>query len=151
LAKLFSIKQTYSDRIFRNEKLVEFRRQNVNVSENEACLIYTSSPIKKITGFFVVKEKIRASVSALWKRTKMMAGITKAEFVKYFEGCKEGTAIVFKLVKRFPEGIRLREIRLRIRRFRPPQSYYGVDREFIARLRDVFPNRGIRSLSRYPI
>ena len=58
MAKLFSIKEKYSNRIYSKEKLVEFRRQNVNVEKNEFCLIYTSSPVKKITGYFIVKEKI---------------------------------------------------------------------------------------------
>ena len=41
MAKLFSIKEKYSNRIYSKEKLVEFRRQNVNVDKDEFCLIYT--------------------------------------------------------------------------------------------------------------
>jgi len=70
MAKLFSIKEKYSDRIYSKEKLVEFRRQNVNIDKGEFCLIYTSSPVKKITGYFIVKEKIRTSIRKLWELTK---------------------------------------------------------------------------------
>ena len=58
MVKLFSIKQEFSEKIFSKKKLVEFRRQNVNVKRNESCLIYTSKPVRKITGYFLVKEKI---------------------------------------------------------------------------------------------
>ena len=93
MGKVFSIKEKYSHKIFSKEKLVEFRRQNVNVNEGELCLIYTSSPTKKITGYFIVKAKIRASIQDLWKLTKNIAGISHNEFLNYFKDCKMGTAI----------------------------------------------------------
>lgn len=62
MTKLFSIKEKYSKKIYSKEKLVEFRRQNINIKTNELCLIYTNNPVKKITGYFIVKEKIRASI-----------------------------------------------------------------------------------------
>ena len=96
MVKLFSIKEKYSDRIYSKEKLVEFRRQNVNIDKGEFCLIYTSSPVKKITGYFIVKEKIRTSIRKLWELTKEFAGISYNEFKEYFKECELGTAIVLK-------------------------------------------------------
>ena len=94
LTKLFSIKQEFSEKIFSKQKLVEFRRQNVNVSRNETCLVYTSGTVRKITGYFIVKEKIRLPLKELWDKTKKYAGITIVQFNEYFKGCKEGTAII---------------------------------------------------------
>lgn len=131
MTKLFSIKKKYSDKIFNKQKLVEFRRQNVNVCINETCLIYTSFPIKKVTGYFIVKKKIRAHILKLWDITKRYAGISFEEFKKYFEGCKIGTAIIFKLVKRFKEAFDLDKIRKRIKEFRPPQSYCNLDNRLL--------------------
>lgn len=127
MVKLFSIKQQYSDKIFKKKKMIEFRRQNINVSKNEICLIYTSSPVKKIEGYFIAKEKLRLPVAELWRKTKKFAGIKKNEFFKYFEGCLVGTAIIFKFVKKFAESIDLKEIKFRIKDFRPPQSYYNLN------------------------
>ena len=96
MLKVFSIKKRYSDKIFSKEKRVEFRRQNVNVRAGDVCLVYTSSPVMEITGYFIVKEKIREPVKKLWKSTKEIAGISKREFEEYFEKCDQGTAITLK-------------------------------------------------------
>jgi len=127
MAKLFSIKQEFSEKIFSKQKLVEFRRQNVNIKRNEVCVVYTSGKIRKITGYFIVKEKIRLPLKELWIKTRKYAGITKKQFEEYFNGCKEGTAILIKKIKRFVRAISLDEIRNEINTFCPPQSYYNVN------------------------
>jgi predicted transcriptional regulator len=127
MVKIFSIKSEYSKKIFNEEKLVELRRQNVIVRVNEKCLIYTTSPVKKITGYFIVKEKVRLPVQKLWMKTKDIAGITKSQFMRYFEGCIEGTAIFFSYVKKFINGLDLDEMKSMIKNFRPPQSYYNLN------------------------
>ncbi|MBN2422342.1 hypothetical protein JXB41_03880 [Candidatus Woesearchaeota archaeon] len=145
MAKLFSINEKYSNRIYKKEKLAEFRRQNVNVRTGEVCLIYTSSPIKKITGFFIVKNKIRLPLQKLWEKTKKIAGISKKEFFNYFEGCKEGTAILLKKVKELLNSISLNELRLKIKNFRPPQSYYNVNNKLYNILSNIIPQKSLSS------
>jgi predicted transcriptional regulator len=127
MVKIFSIKDKYSEKIFSKEKLVELRRQDVKIKENEKCLIYTTSPVKKITGFFIVKKKVRLPIKKLWQLTKDIAGVTKSEFLKYFNGCIEGTAIFFKYVKQFSTGASLDEIKTQINNFKPPQSYLNLN------------------------
>ena len=127
MVKLFSIKERYSQKIFSKEKFVEFRRQNVKVKKKEKCLIYTTYPIKKITGYFIVKEKLRLPIKKLWLKTRSYAGITKAEFMEYFRGCKEGTALIFQSVRKFINQLSLEEIKSFLREFKPPQSYYNLD------------------------
>lgn len=143
MVKLFSIKEKYSKRIYSKEKLVEFRKQNVNINNGEFCFIYTSSPVKKVTGYFVVKEKLRLPLDRLWDKTKDIAGITKSEFISYFSGCLEGTAILFKAVKQFTNAINLREVQILIKGFRPPQSYYNINKNmyavFVGRLGNKIP------------
>lgn len=126
MAKLFSIKEKFSNRIYSKEKLVEFRRQNVNVDKDEFCLIYTSSPVKKITGYFIVKKKIRTSIEKLWQITKEFAGISYKEFKEYFNDCKFGTAIIFKKTERFTKTLGLEDLRKKVN-FRPPQSYCNLN------------------------
>lgn len=143
MAKLFSIKDKYSQKIYSNKKLVEFRRQNVNINKNEICLIYTSNPIKKITGFFVVKEKIRAPLLKLWRLTKKFAGITYGEFKKYFKNCEEGTAIVFKKAKEFVKQLSLKELQKKISGFRPPQSYCNIQEKSFKYYKNIFSQKSI--------
>ena len=124
MIKLFSIKPHYAEKIYTKEKLVEFRRQNVNIAINETCLIYTTAPIKKITGYFIVKEKLRLPLYKLWQLTKNIGGISKKIFMEYFEGCKYGTALIFKFAKNFTNSIDVFKI---FTNFNPPQSYYRLD------------------------
>ena len=139
MAKLFSIKMEYSQKIYSKEKLLEFRRQNIGISKNEICIIYTCSPIKKITGYFIVKEKIRTSISKLWKLTKDLGGISYKEFKNYFKGCKEGTALVFKKVKEFTKKISLQYLRKKLPGFRPPQSFCNLNDSLTHILKGIFP------------
>lgn len=138
MAKLFSIKEKYSNRIYLKEKLVEFRRQNVNVNKDEFCLIYTSSPVKKITGYFIVKKKIRTSINKLWELTKEVAGISYEEFKEYFKECKLGTAIVFKKIQQFTRTLGLDDLRKKVN-FRPPQSYCNLNDLLIKLYNEYIP------------
>lgn len=140
MAKLFSIKEKYSNRIYLNEKRVEFRRQNVNVNKNEFCLIYTSSPVKKITGYFIVKEKIRTSINKLWELTKDFAGISYKEFREYFAECKLGTAIIFKKIEKFATTLNLEDLR-RKGKFTPPQSYCNLNNALIELFNGIIPQK----------
>ncbi|MCK5107653.1 MAG: hypothetical protein KAQ83_02920 [Nanoarchaeota archaeon] len=138
MAKLFSIKEKYSNKIYSKEKLVEFRRQNVNINKGEFCLIYTTSPVKKITGYFIVKEKIRTTIRRLWQITKEFAGISYTEFKEYFNGRKVGTAILFKRTKKFDKSVTLEDLRKECN-FIPPQSYYNLTDLLVKLFADVIP------------
>jgi predicted transcriptional regulator len=127
MVKIFSIKDEYSRKIFSKERKVELRRQDVRGTKNEKCFIYTTTPVKKITGFFVVKEKVRLPIEQLWRRTKDIAGITKEKFIAYFKGCSVGTAIFIKYVKKFIQELTLDELRQLIKDFKPPQSYCNIN------------------------
>jgi len=147
MAKLFSIRQEFSDKIFSKEKLVEFRRQNVNVNKGEICIVYTSGQVKKITGYFKVKEKLRLPIMKLWNMTKKIAGITKKEFMKYFEGCKYGTAIFLMSIKKFSKKISLEELRKKYAGFRPPQSYLTIDGQYYYLFSDLLPQKVLTQCS----
>lgn len=144
MAKLFSIRQEFSEQIFSQKKRVEFRRQNVKIKNKEYCLVYTSGQIKKITGYFIVKEKIRLPLEALWTKTKKHAGITKKQFDEYFNGCKEGTAIIIEKIIKLVKEISLNDLRGVIRSFRPPQSYYNINGSLHTILSDFLPQKSLR-------
>jgi predicted transcriptional regulator len=131
MTKIFSIKEEYTKKIYSKEKLLELRRQNVNVEINEICLIYTTHPVKKITGYFIVKNKIRLPLKELWKKTKRDSGVSEKVFFEYFNGCEFGTAIFFKKVMEWEFGVGLEEIKKYKKDFTPPQSYFKIDIEII--------------------
>lgn len=146
MVKLFSIKQEFSNKIFSKEKLVEFRRQNVNVKKNEICLVYTSGSVRKITGYFTVKEKIRLPINDLWDKTKKYAGITKEQFYEYFKGCKEGTAILLENIIKFIRGIGIDEIQNKVKNFHPPQSYYNINDSLQTIIINCLPKKSLKYL-----
>ena len=146
MAKLFSIKEKYSNRIYSKKKLVEFRRQNVNINKDEFCLIYTSSPVKKITGYFIVKEKIRTTIQKLWELTKEVAGISYNEFKEYFKECKLGTGIVFKKIQKFSRTLGLEDLRKK-GNFRPPQSYCNLNDFLMELFRRFIPQKQLNQFA----
>lgn len=83
----------------------------------------------------------------LWDKTKEIAGITREEFLKYFDGCNEGTALVFEFVEEFVKSLSIDEIKSSIRSFRPPQSYYNLDTKFRTVLAELFQDKGIMNLN----
>jgi len=124
--KIFSIKDKYSNRIYSRKKKAELRRGNVNIKRKEVCFIYTTSPVKKITGYFIVERKIRLPIKELWDKTKNFSGVSKEEFFEYFKGKEMGTAILFRIVVRFKNEVSLDSLRKKSKGFRPPQSYCYV-------------------------
>ena len=120
---LFSIRGKFCDKIYSGEKKVEFRRKEIKLKKDEKCLIYTSYPVKEITGFFIVKKTESLPLNKLWEKTKKIAGGEKKDFLKYYIGKKEGFAIYFKDVKRFKKGLSLDKIRAAKIDFTPPVSY----------------------------
>ena len=147
MTKLFSIKPKYSERIYNHEKLVEFRKQNVNIVKNETCLVYSSSPQKQLSGYFIVENKIRTTIENLWEITKQQAGITYFEFKEYFKGCTHGTAIFLKKINKFTKTISLSELRILITNFRPPQSYCNLtDKDFKTLISEILPTHHINLL-----
>ena len=124
--KIFSIKDKYSNRIYSRKKKAELRRSNVKIKRKEVCFIYTTSPVKKITGYFIVEKKIRLPIKELWEETKNFSGVSKEEFFEYFNGKEMGTAILFRIVVRFKNEVSLDSLREKSKGFRPPQSYCYV-------------------------
>ncbi|MHA1610907.1 MAG: hypothetical protein ACTSYU_02545 [Promethearchaeota archaeon] len=118
-----SIKPKYVQPILEQSKKFEFRKTvfvKKNIDRIDKIIIYSSSPKKKIVGFFKIDKIIAEKPKVIWKLCKGFAGISEKEFFKYFEGKDLAYAIKIKYVKKFEEEIDPHEISPD---FRPPQSY----------------------------
>lgn len=80
---LISIKPKYSKKILSGDKLVEFRRKKVN-NKVKRFIIYSTSPERKIVGYFTVKCIDVDSVDNLWKKYEKIGGIDKKSLYRYF-------------------------------------------------------------------
>ena len=118
-AVLFSIKPKFVEAMERNEKHYEFRRTIFDRDRTDRVVIYSTAPVKKITGTFRVGSVIEASPSELWTRFGIVSGLSKKEFFQYYDGKSTGFAIKIEDYERFKEPIDPYDDSS----FTPPQSF----------------------------
>lgn len=92
-----SIHPCYAERILSGEKKVEFRRRPLARPVSH-IVIYATSPICAVVGVSEIREVICASPRALWESYAAVAGISRSDFFRYFEGRDQGVAFVFRSV-----------------------------------------------------
>lgn len=123
-ALVISIRPRFAEMIFDGRKTVELRRVCPRISAGDLALVYVSSPIKELQGAFEVAKVISISPMALWRRVGSKSGITKKEFLYYFQDKVKAHALVVKRAWKLPVPIRLSTLRKRKGGFRPPQSFH---------------------------
>ena len=114
-----SIRPEFASEILRGGKQVEFRRSVVAVQISHV-VIYSTTPVQRVIGFFEVHSIDADTPRRLWSRYSAVAGIDRDRFHAYFAGCERGVAIcigsVFELTT--PIAVtRLSGVKA------PPQSY----------------------------
>ena len=130
---LMSIKPKYVKPIFDKTKKYEFRKSIFQNKDVKNIFIYSTSPKKRIVGFFKVGEIIKKTPEELWEICQNLAGIDKTDFFKYFKDKKVAYAIKIENITRFNKEIDPIEIEPD---FRPPQSYYYLkSNNFLSEIR----------------
>ncbi|MFZ2587129.1 MAG: ASCH domain-containing protein [Alphaproteobacteria bacterium] len=120
---LLSIKPEYCRMILSGEKTVELRRKmSDSIEMNTTVIIYSTSPVKKIVGHARVESVERMSVRRIWCEFGKQSGVPYSFFKEYFDGRKEGYALVLSQPEEFERPIPLKELQ-DLFGFRPPQSY----------------------------
>ena len=89
---LISIKPEFVRKIISGEKKYEFRR-SIFRKEVDKIYIYSTSPEKKIVGYFKCNKIINDTPQNLWKNFKDVSGTSKESFFEYFKGKETGFAI----------------------------------------------------------
>lgn len=117
---LLSIKPKYANTILNGEKKYEFRKVIFKKKNVERVYIYSSSPVKKIVGSFIVGEIIEDHPERIWKKCQNKSGIAKEDFFSYFNGSEKGYAIKIVNLEPMKEPIDPRKI---FQDFVPPQSF----------------------------
>jgi len=117
---ILSIRPKYVESILNGKKLYEFRRSIFKDPEVERVYIYSTSPVRKIVGYFVLRKIIEKNPASLWSECHSSAGIDEEEFFSYFSDKEVGYALRIGDVHTFdvpmdPQGI--------IPGFRPPQNF----------------------------
>lgn len=103
---LLSIHPRHATAILDGYKTVELRRTRLP-SDVSHVVVYATSPLKTVLGWFEVDAIERDRPWRLWERHGSGTGITRSEFRSYFNGAVEGTAIFVRKVVTLKEPLEL--------------------------------------------
>jgi len=117
---LLSIKPKYADLIKSGLKKYEFRRKIFKKAGGCKVFIYSTSPIKKITGVFDASVIHQDSPYRIWNMFGPYSGISEGEFFQYFRDCEIAYAIEIRNLVTFDKPHDPLKYFLE---FTPPQSY----------------------------
>lgn len=126
---LLSIKPEFGEKILEGEKQYEFRKTVFSdPSTVERVILYASSPVQGIIGYFSLGQIIEDSPQALWRRFGHQSGVDSRErFLGYFSEKETGYAIEIDSVTSLRQPI---DPRKHLDDFRPPMSFRYVNGEF---------------------
>lgn len=116
---LISIKPKYVKYIVDGKKRYEYRKC-IFKKEIEQIYIYSTSPQKKIIGYFKYTKYLKGHPNDIWDKTKKFAGISKKEYDDYFNNRNIAYAIEIKEFFQFEKSINPIDY---IPNFVAPQSY----------------------------
>jgi len=120
---LISLNAKYAESIFSGSKQVEFRRRIMHVEPGTTVWIYAKLPVGSIIGRVNIVSVHESSPANLWNRFESISGLTYNEFFDYFNGAKQGTALVIEKAERLNRHLSLEDIREIDDRFQPPQFF----------------------------
>jgi len=116
------------------EKKVEFRKTRFK-AEVSHVVVYASTPVKKVLGYFRVSEIDHAPPAELWDRYQAVGGVAPDEFEAYFASSDRGFAIRIEEVKALPEPIPLSDLGGPLR---APQSFAYLTKKVFKNLCAMF-------------
>lgn len=120
---ILSIKPVYAKAIMDGKKKVEFRKK-IFKRPVDVVFVYSSSPEKKIIGFFKIGKIEEGSPEILWKKYSEVGGISRKDFFDYYKNVETGFSIGVDSYDKFEEGIDPADF---FEKFCPPQSYIYLE------------------------
>lgn len=118
---LLSIKPQYVEEIIKGNKKYEFRKKVFKKKDEvNEVYIYSTSPVKKIVGYFKFDRIIEDHPKKLWDDYKDYSGIGEFEFFEYFKERDLGFAIEISQLEVFDTPI---DPKMIMPNFVAPQSF----------------------------
>lgn len=129
---LIAMHPQYVDLISQKIKRIEFRRKPFS-KPVKTIVIYSTSPIKKIVGFFDVKKIESSTPNIFWEKYSSIGGISQTDFFHYFHNTSKAIGIHIKKYTPLLCPINLSSLGLTV-----PQSYlYLTENQFDIIKRDI--------------
>jgi predicted transcriptional regulator len=120
---LLPIQPRYAQLIIDGSKKVEFRK-TVFRSEPVYVVIYASSPVQRVLGYFEVSDVEVDSIDSLFQKYSHIGCIGRYDYDDYYGDRDKGLVLRVGEVVALPEPLSLSDLGLSPR---PPQSYAYVD------------------------
>lgn len=127
---LLPVQPRYADAIVRGEKRVEFRRRRFGRTV-EYVVVYASSPIRAIVGFFRISAISEGCPKQIWEDFKQVGSIGRDDYFRYYAGAERAVAIGIERVCVFRSPVPLNQLSSSLR---APQSYAYLSPEQFDRL-----------------
>lgn len=122
----------FAEAILDGRKTVELRRRPPRRAVSTA-LIYSTSPVKAVTGSARVCGVVEAPTRELWDRYGPYTDLNEIEYLAYFSGATRGGAVLLSEPERL-DPIELSVIRARHRGWNPPQSFGYLAEDWLREL-----------------
>ena len=130
---LLAIKPKYAERIMSKQKKVEFRKGRFKESVT-TVVVYASSPVKRVIGWFSVRYVDEDKPQNLWSRHGHYGGISRKDFKDYFDSHEIGFAIGVSSVKRLVRPVKLAELSSSLT---APQSFVYISENIFSVLKNI--------------
>ena len=106
---LMPIHPRYANAILDGTKGVEFRKRRL-APDIRRVFIYSTSPVSRVVGEFVIEETVVGSPDDIWQAYGHTGEISEPEFHKYFEGRDTAVAFTVARTQRFRKPLALADL-----------------------------------------
>lgn len=121
---ILSVHPCFVEKIILGEKNFEYRKSKFK-KDVDKVFVYSTSPIKKIVGYFRFSGYIQGTVDYVWGITANESGVEKKFYYEYFKNKSNSYALKIVEFYEFENYLNPKE---HIDSFYPPQSYRYLEK-----------------------
>jgi predicted transcriptional regulator len=120
---LISLEERHAANILAGTKQVELRRRRMHVEPGSTVWFYVKKPVGAVVGFATVGTTYCAAPRTVWRKYGSVSGLSRSEFMSYFDGSAVASAMALSSPKKLKAVITLDALRVAVPSFHPPQFY----------------------------
>ncbi len=139
---LLSLHPRWSEAILSGEKRTELRKTRFDQAVSHV-VIYSTAPVQRIVGWFEVGSVRQDSPAEIWQKVSGDSGLSKEEFMAYFEDRHTAVAIEVLKPTRLQRPVRLHKLADWLL---APQSFRYVPDELLGVLKELNHTAAIPSV-----
>lgn len=120
---LISLEERHATNILAGTKKVELRRRTMHIEPGSIVWLYVKKPVGAVVGFATVGTTYLAAPSTVWRKYGAVSGLSKPEFISYFDEAAVASAMTVSDAKKLKKPITLESLRMSVPTFHPPQFF----------------------------